>query len=200
MLIANEYCSTNGLKWFCLFLSMFPCKSIDYKMAGFKYTLGINELSSRKHKLSNALLAEFVGKWSNLDQNHLITWSLANDPYPTIICVYLENPTGIFLLNYFACATCTFGNQTMMSFAFGLTVFVSIMVSFISTNHYFFLSTVCCGFVWVFVVTVSPFHRNTHIKGIKASANLWKQLHPFWVTLNWLSPIWYVFPLRECIW
>lgn len=32
-------------------------------MAGFKYTLGINELSSKKHKLTNALLAEFVGKW-----------------------------------------------------------------------------------------------------------------------------------------
>lgn len=33
-------------------------------MAGFKYTLGINELSSKKHKLTNALLAEFVGKWT----------------------------------------------------------------------------------------------------------------------------------------
>lgn len=31
-------------------------------MAGFNYTLGINELSSKKHKLTNALLAEFVGK------------------------------------------------------------------------------------------------------------------------------------------
>lgn len=31
-------------------------------MAGFKYTLGINELSSKKYKLPNALLAEFVGK------------------------------------------------------------------------------------------------------------------------------------------
>lgn len=31
-------------------------------MAGFKYTLGINELSSKKHKLPSSLLAEFVGK------------------------------------------------------------------------------------------------------------------------------------------
>lgn len=33
-------------------------------MAGsFQYKLGINELSSKKHKLPNALLAEFVGKF-----------------------------------------------------------------------------------------------------------------------------------------
>lgn len=31
-------------------------------MAGFKYTWGVNELSSRKHRLPNALVAEFVGK------------------------------------------------------------------------------------------------------------------------------------------
>ncbi|XP_031619869.1 aquaporin AQPAn.G isoform X1 [Contarinia nasturtii] len=72
-------------------------------MAGFKYTLGINELSSRKHKLTNALLAEFVG---------------------------------IFLLNFFACAACTFGDHTMISFAFGLTVFVAVMaIGHVSGGH-----------------------------------------------------------------
>lgn len=29
----------------------------------FKYTLGINELASKKHRLPNALLAEFVGEF-----------------------------------------------------------------------------------------------------------------------------------------
>lgn len=33
------------------------------------------------------------------------------------------------MLNFFACAACTFGDQTMMSFSFGLVVFVAIMVS-----------------------------------------------------------------------
>lgn len=36
--------------------------------------------------------------------------------------------TGIFLLNFFACSTCTFGDLTMMSLAFGLTIFVAVMV------------------------------------------------------------------------
>lgn len=38
--------------------------SISTEMgSSFKYTLGINELASKKHRLPNALLAEFVGEF-----------------------------------------------------------------------------------------------------------------------------------------
>lgn len=38
-------------------------------MAGsFKYRLGLNELSSRKHRLWNSLVAEFVGKFYQINQ------------------------------------------------------------------------------------------------------------------------------------
>lgn len=111
-------------------------------MAGFNYTLGINELSSKKHKLTNALLAEFVGKL--MKNNEIMNKSarifyyhslqFANDKlidaiFHAFLCLHLYFFPGIFLLNFFACAACTFGDQTMMSFAFGLTVFVAVMVS-----------------------------------------------------------------------
>jgi len=74
-------------------------------MASFKYTLGVNELSSRQHRLPNALLAEFVG---------------------------------IFFLNFFACASCIVeGNSGLIkSFAFGLSIFISIMaIGHVSGGH-----------------------------------------------------------------
>jgi len=69
----------------------------------FKYKLGINELSSSKYRLPNALLAEFVG---------------------------------IFCINFFACSSCTFGDKTMISLAFGLIVFVVVMaIGHVSGGH-----------------------------------------------------------------
>lgn len=38
--------------------------------SSFKYTLGINELSSKKHRLPNALLAEFVGEYKRRPHTH----------------------------------------------------------------------------------------------------------------------------------
>lgn len=44
---------------------LFNFSSEFTKMAGsFKYRLGFNELSSRKHRLWNSLVAEFVGKFN----------------------------------------------------------------------------------------------------------------------------------------
>lgn len=51
---------------------------------------------------------------------------------------------GIFLLNFFACAACTFGDQTMVSFSFGLVVFVAIMVSTECTH-----TSICFGFIFL---------------------------------------------------
>lgn len=73
------------------------------KMSSFKYKLGINELSSKKHRIWNALIAEFVG---------------------------------IFFLNFFGCASCTHGDKTMISFAFGLAVFMAVMaIGHVSGGH-----------------------------------------------------------------
>jgi aquaporin rerated protein, invertebrate len=44
---------------------------------------------------------------------------------------------GIFILNFFACAACTQsnGDLTLISLAFGLSVFMAAMVSAITTHH-----------------------------------------------------------------
>lgn len=57
--LAANYVRSANVIYFVLLPLLF---SESIAMAGFKYTLGINELSSKKHKLTNALLAEFVGK------------------------------------------------------------------------------------------------------------------------------------------
>lgn len=67
-----------------------------------KYTLGANELTSKSHNLWKSILAEFIG---------------------------------IFILNFFACAACTQSQSgstqdlTLISLAFGLSVFMAAMVS-----------------------------------------------------------------------
>ncbi|KAG4071593.1 hypothetical protein HA402_011747 [Bradysia odoriphaga] len=72
-------------------------------MSSFKYKLGINELSSKKQRIWNALIAEFVG---------------------------------IFFLNFFGCASCTSNDKTMISFAFGLAVFMAVMaIGHVSGGH-----------------------------------------------------------------
>ncbi|KAJ6627581.1 Aquaporin [Pseudolycoriella hygida] len=43
---------------------------------------------------------------------------------------------GIFLLNFFGCASCTHGDKTMISFAFGLAVFMAVMaIGHVSGGH-----------------------------------------------------------------
>ncbi|CAD7076650.1 unnamed protein product [Hermetia illucens] len=66
-------------------------------MAGsFHYTLGINELKTKKTEFWRALTGEFIGT---------------------------------FLLNFFGCAACTQApNTTYIALAFGLAVFMAIMV------------------------------------------------------------------------
>lgn len=72
-------------------------------MSSFKYKLGINEFSSKKQRIWNALIAEFVG---------------------------------IFFLNFFGCATCFQDSNTMISFAFGLAVFMAVMaIGHVSGGH-----------------------------------------------------------------
>lgn len=90
------------------------------EMAGsFQYKLGLNELSAKKHRLPNAVLAEFVGKRAMgaapSTNSNLYKFTLSF--------------IGIFFLNFFACGSCTFGDLNMMSLAFGLAVFVAVMVS-----------------------------------------------------------------------
>lgn len=64
-----------------------------------------------------------------MSSTHYTTSQAAEHSIEIIINFYLMKLfTGIFLLNFFACSACTFGDLTMMSFAFGLTIFVAVMV------------------------------------------------------------------------
>lgn len=40
-------------------------------MASFKYRVGLGELTSKKDRLLNCLLAEFVGKYSSISHERL---------------------------------------------------------------------------------------------------------------------------------
>lgn len=55
-----------------------------------------------------------------------------------IMCPFI---TGIFILNFFACAACTHanGDKTLISLAFGLSVFMVVMVSSANIAVYVYL-------------------------------------------------------------
>lgn len=54
---------------------------------------------------------------------------------------------GTFILNFFGCLSCTTGNITAISLAFGLAVFMVVMVSLFKIKMILFLenqTTSCC--------------------------------------------------------
>lgn len=95
---------------------------------------------------------------------------------------------GIFLLNFFACAACTFGDNTMISFSFGLVVFVAVMVSAIQSiivNCFFgshilsIISNVCVHTIFVLLVSIAPAPALSIfclLVCFKTTANLWSTL------------------------
>lgn len=84
----------------------------------FKYRLGFNEFSSKKDRLFNSLLAEFVGTME--------FYVLLNSDKLEICCLF---QLGIFLLNFFGVASCATNDKTLISLTFGLVVFMAVMVS-----------------------------------------------------------------------
>jgi aquaporin rerated protein, invertebrate len=79
---------------------------------------GVNELSSKTNSIWRAILAEFIGTYID-QQSGLVPTKLKFPP-----------SAGIFILNFFSVLACTHakGDETLISLAFGLSVFMAVMV------------------------------------------------------------------------